>query len=266
MAMDEQSFKGMDSKLPGWTDRAARLRRAIDKDEFALFCQPIIALSGGGGYSMGEVLVRMREEERALLPPGEFLPVLEHYQMMPQLDRWVVRNAAKRLAAGLRLPRLTINLSAQTLDDADLMPFVSAQLTTNGLRAEKLAFEIDESDVLNRPQEALKFSAAYQAIGGKILIDGFGRRAVTFAPLKKLQPALVKVDGSIVRKILTSEVARTKLGAIMRVGESLGYAVVAECVEDQDILLRLKSLGVGFAQGFGIPQPHPIDSFAPAKV
>ena len=62
--------------------------------------------------------MRMREEETALLPPGEFLPVFEHYRMMPQLDRWVVRNTVKRLAAGSRIPRFTVNLSSQTLADA----------------------------------------------------------------------------------------------------------------------------------------------------
>ena len=68
----------MDSKLTGWTDPAARLRHALEKDEFELYCQPIVSLAGGERYPMGEVLVRMREEEKALLPPGEFLPVFEH--------------------------------------------------------------------------------------------------------------------------------------------------------------------------------------------
>jgi len=85
---------------------------------------------------------------------------------------------------------------------------------------------------------------------------------VSFAPIKTLGVAFVKVDGSITRKLLTSEIARTKMGAILRVGEALDFEVVAECVEDQNILLRLKALGVAYAQGFGIYQPHPIDLFA----
>lgn len=260
--MDEQSLRHMDSNLTGWADPVARLRKAIEKNEFELYCQPIVALAGAAGYAMGEVLVRMREEERALLPPGEFLPVMEHYRMMPQLDRWVVRNAVKRLAAGSRIPRLTVNLSSQTLEDEEFIRFVSAQLSHNGVPADMLAFEIDEHDILARPQAAQKFAASYHAAGGKILIDGFGRRSVSFAPIKALGVAFVKVDGSITRKLLSSEIARTKMGAILRVGEALGYSAVAECVEDQDILLRLKALGVGYAQGFGIYQPHPIDSFA----
>lgn len=252
----------MDSKLAGWADPVARMRHAIEKDEFELYCQPILSLAGEAVYPMGEILVRMREEERALLPPGEFLPVMEHFRMMPQLDRWVVRTAVKHLAAGSRIGRFTVNLSGQTLEDPDFVRFVAAQLSSNHVSPDALAFEIDESDTLVRLGAALQLATAYHALGGKLLIDGFGRRSVSFTAIRDLGVAYVKVDGSITRKLLTSEVARTKMNAILRVGEGRGFAVVAECVEDQDILLRLKALGVGLAQGFGIYQPHPITTFA----
>jgi len=250
----------MSSELTGWLDPVARLKQAIEKEEFELYCQPILALAGEERYPMGEVLVRMREEERALLPPGEFLPVFEHYRMMPQLDRWVVRNAVKRLVAGSRIQRFTVNLSGQTLEDRDFPRFVAAQLSSNGLAPDGLLFEIDESDLLLRLDAVTQFAAACHAFGGKVLIDGFGHRSVSFKPIQALGADYVKVDGSIVRKILTSEVAHAKLNAVLRVGEALRFGVVAECVEDQDILLRLKALNVGFAQGFGIYQPHPISS------
>ena len=94
------------------------------------------------------------------------------------------------------------------------------------------------------------------------MIDGFGRRAVTFAPVKRLRVAYVKVDGVIVRKLLSSPSAQTKLLAILRVAEAIGFEVVAEMVEEQDILTRLKALGVSHAQGFGIHEPQPIARFA----
>ena len=241
--------------LAGWPRPGGRLRQAIEKDEFALFCQPILALSGEERYPMAEVLVRMREEEQALLPPGEFLPVFEHYRMMPQLDRWVVRNTVRRLAAGSRIKRFTINLHGQTLEDTEFPRFVAGQLASNRVAAEALLFEIDESDTLARLPAASGFAAAYHAQGGRVLIDGFGRRSVSFVAIKEIRADFVKVDGSIVRKLLASEVARTKLNAILRVGKALGYAVVAEFVEEQDILLRLKALDVPFAQGFGVYQP-----------
>jgi EAL domain-containing protein (putative c-di-GMP-specific phosphodiesterase class I) len=91
------------------------------------------------------------------------------------------------------------------------------------------------------------------------MVGGFGRRTATFAPLKSLKPDFVKVDGVIVRKLLSTPGVEDKLKAILRVGEVMGYAVVAEMVEEQDILMRLKALGVAYAQGFGIRQPHPIE-------
>ena len=260
--MDDKFFERMDSELTGWADPVARLHQAIDKNEFTLYCQPILSLDAGGGYAMGEVLIRMREEESALLPPGDFLPVFEHYRMMPQLDRWVVRNTLRRLAAGSRIPRLTVNVSGQTLADAEFPEYLAAELGKHGVTAERLLFEIDESDALEHAADATAFAAACRKIGNGVMIDGFGRRAVSFSVLKGIAVNYVKVDGGITRKILGNETARNKMNAILRVSEAVGFGVVAECVEDQDVLTRLKALRVGHAQGFGIYQPHALDKVA----
>lgn len=258
----EEFLRQAEAELTGWANPVSRLKQAIEKDEFELFCQPILALAGAGDYPMAEILVRMRAEERALLPPGDFLPVLEHYRMMPQLDHWVVRNAVRHIAAGSRIGCVTINLSGQSLEDADFPRFVAAQLISNKVSPAALAFEIDEIDTLIRPEAAERFAAAYHALGGKLLIDSFGRRSVSFAAVKALGVAFVKVDGCIVRQLLTSESARTKIRAIQRVGDALGFALVGECVEEKDVIAHLKALGVGFAQGFGIYKPRSISSFA----
>lgn len=256
--MNDLSLEGADSELSGWADPVARLRQAIEQDEFALYCQPILGLVAGG-YPLGEVLVRMREEENALLPPGDFLPVLEHYRMMPQLDRWVVRNVLQRLAAGSRIPLLTVNVSGQTLGDTQFLDYVSAQLAALKVAPERLLFEIDESDVLGRAEAVNAFAAGCRRLGNGVLIDGFGRRAVSFSVIKGIDADFVKVDGIITRKLLANEVARNKMDAILRVSKSLRFAVIAECVEEQAVLSRLKQLGVGYAQGFGIFEPHPIE-------
>ena len=264
--MDEKSIDQTSADLTGWANPLARLRAALQKNEFALYCQPVAALrqdvGGGERFPMAEVLVRMREEERALLPPGDFLPVFEHYAMMPQLDRWVVRHAVQQLARGSRIPRFTINVSGQTLKDAAFPGFAAAELAAAGLAMDAVMFEIDEGDVLARLEPAASFAAAVKAYGGGVLIDGFCRRAVSFAPFKALRPDFVKVDGSVTRKVLASEAAQTKVKAVVRVAEALGIGVVAECVEEQDVLSRLKALDVGYAQGFGVFQPQPIERVA----
>lgn len=259
--MDEEFLEGMDAGLTGWADPVARLRQAIEKNEFALYCQPILGLAAGG-YPLGEVLVRMREEENAMLPPGDFLPVLEHYGMLRQLDRWVVRNALQALAAGSRIPRLTVNVSKQTLTDGEFLGYVAMQLTEQKIAPERLLFEIDESDVLGRPEVVTAFAAGCRKLGVGVLIDGFGRRAVSFAVIKGVAADYVKVDGIVTRKILANDVARNKMAAIVRVSETLRFAVIAECVEDQDVLTQLQAMRVGYAQGFGIYQPYPIERFA----
>lgn len=256
---DRQFFEEMDQQLAGWDDPMLRLREALTKNELVLYCQPILSLQGGAQFPMAEMLVRLREEEAALLPPGDFFPVFEHYRMLPELERWVVSNVIKRLRQGSRITRLSINVSSQSLEDPGFAKFIADALVEAALPASSLVFEIDESDMLFRLEAAARFAAAVKAIGCGVLIDGFGGRAVTFAPLKVLRCDYLKVDGTIVRSILRSTIAQTKLNAILRVGETIGIGIIAECVEDQDILLRLKALGVAYAQGFGIYQPHPVD-------
>jgi EAL domain-containing protein (putative c-di-GMP-specific phosphodiesterase class I) len=266
--VQEKSFDRTSAELTGWSNPLQRLREALQKDEFSLYCQPIVALSaqmsGEARYPIAEVLVRMREEERALLPPGEFLPVFEHYGMMPQLDRWVLRQVVRHLARGSRIPRFTVNVSGQTLQDEAFPAFAAAELRSAKVAMDAVMFEIDESDVLGRLETAARFAAAVKAYGGGVLIDSFCRRAVSFAPFPALRPKYVKVDGSVIRKLLTHEPAQTKLKAVMRASETLGIGVIAECVEEQDVLARLKAFDVGFAQGFGVYQPHPIAHVARA--
>ena len=252
----------MDSELAGWSDPVTRLRDALKNNEFELYCQLIVALAAKERHPMAEVLVRMREEERALLPPGEFLPAFEHYGMMPQLDRWVVFHAVQRLARGSRIPRFSVNISGQTLQDDEFLPYVDAAAQKYAVAPGSLLFEIDEADVLGRLEPAVRFANAAKALGCGVLIDGFGRRSVSFTPLKVLRVDFVKVDGGIVRKLLASDTARTKMNAILRVAEALRIGVVAENVEDDKTLAALRSLNVSHAQGFGLHVPQALDSIA----
>lgn len=246
--------------LTGWDDPVARLHAVLANDELQLFAQPILRLADKNDFPMAETLVRLREEEDKMLPPGEFLPVFEHCKMMPALDRWVVRNMIDNLsrppAAGMTL---TINVAGQTIEDADFLPYVAGELVRREVDAKALCFEIDEVDTLARPEAAAKFAATARRFGCRVLIDSFGRRSVTFNALTALQASFVKVDGSIVRRILTTPSAASKLSAIVRVGSVMHIEVIAECVETQDILEKLRTLGVGYAQGFGIALPRAVD-------
>ena len=263
--MDEKFLSEMDQQLTGWSDPVARLKEALAKNEFALFCQPIAALAGAGGFPLAEVLVRLREEETAMLPPGEFLPIFEHYGMMPQLDRWVLRHVVRHIKSGSRIPGFSLNINTKTLEDAAFVGFAAAELKAARVPPAAVLFEIDEQDVIASLQACARFAAEAKKAGCGVMIDGFGRQSVSFSALEKLAPTFVKVDGSIVRKLLSSPQAKNKLDAVLRVGEAAEFSVIAECVEEQEIVQRLKQLGVGFAQGFGIARPQAIETTAAQK-
>jgi len=241
-----------------WKDAGERINQVLAGDELALYCQPIVALHGGG-FPMAEVLVRLREEEKKLLSPGSFLPVFEHYGRMPDLDRWVVRSVIGHIARGSRVPRFAINVSKQSLADAEFPKDVARELVSGGVSGTTLVFEIDEADSLARPDAAIKFVRGIRAVGCRLALDGFGRSSTSVAALRTLQVDFLKVDGSIVRRLLTDPKADAKLRAFLKFGQATGVELVAEMVEDQDILVRLKALGVAYAQGYGICQPHPIE-------
>jgi len=264
---ESQFLDQMSQELTGWRDPFARLRQALDRDELQLYCQPILSLRPPGGFVMAEVLIRLREEEALMLPPGDFLPVFEHFGMMPELDRWVVSHVVRWLAAARpgSLRAFSVNVSVQTIGDPDFPAFVAAQLRSVRVAPAALTFEIEESSVLARTESASQFAAALKSEGCKVAIDGFGQRSVSFTPLKTLRVDYVKVDASIVRNLLRSSVAEQKLKAVVRVGEAIGVGVIAECVEQTDILGRLKALNVGFAQGFGIARPAPIAERPPSQ-
>jgi EAL domain-containing protein (putative c-di-GMP-specific phosphodiesterase class I) len=179
--------------------------------------------------------------------------------MMVELDRWVLRQALRRLGAGGGVKRLSINVSSQTIEEPGFAVFAAAQLRMASLDAAALVIEIHENDALDRPAAAQRFAAELKGVGCGLLLDGFARRSVSFEPLKALRADFVKVDGTLVRNIRRSAAAAGKLKAILRAGAGAGVEVIAECVEDDKILSALQLLKVGYAQGFGVGKPQPID-------
>src|SRR5712692_11811387 len=157
---NQDQLEKLEKELTGWKDPPARLMQALEQNELELFAQPILTLREPTNVPMAEVLVRMREEEEALLPPGMFLPVFEFCGMMPELDRWVARQVVARLARGSRVPCLSINISAQTFGDTEFLTEVAAELARAKVSAASLAFEISEEDMIARPASAKQFAAS----------------------------------------------------------------------------------------------------------
>jgi len=252
-----------EEKTPfAWNDTPTRLRNALKSDELALFGQPVLALRGGGGFALAEVLIRLHEEEKALIPPGEFLPLFEEHQMMPLLDRWVLVRIVQRIASGCRVPRLSMNVHAQTLLDEEFPGFFAESVKRAKIAPATIVFEIDENDLVGRPQAVKRFGERIRASGGGLAAD-FGRRMDSFDAIEALRPDYVKVDGAITLKITKSTASEGMMKAVVKLAAGLRIAVIAECVEEQDVLLKLGSLGVGYAQGFGVATPRPLEELSP---
>ena len=251
-------FEKSGAQVPDWEEPVERLVQALEQDEFELYAQRIVALDKPKAAPMAEVLLRMRQDEHLLLPPGSFLPVFERCGMMPELDRWVMRRAIARLARGSRVPSLSLNISGQTLNDADFRPAVAIELSRHRVPPASIAFEVLEEDALALPNSAEQFADAARGIGCCLTIDGLGYSPVWLAPLQALKPNYVKVD-RVVTRDLNSQMARGKLDRIVRAGRKLGIGVIGECVESDAVLATLRAAGAGFAQGYGIHVPTPIN-------
>jgi len=239
-------------------DPVAYLRQALAEEAFAVFCQPICALGNPLTYPIAEALIRLREEETALCPPGEFLPVLEHYGMMPELDRWVVRKVLRHMSSGAHHPCFSVNVSAQTLDDRAFPAFVARELNASGVPADRLLFEVDEPDALSPAGH--RFAAAVGKLGAGIIIDGLGHGADFVEPLKMPGIRYIKVCSGLTRRLTAPAPLDEELRALLQVTAGMNIKVIAECVEDRAGLVALHRRGVGFAQGFGVYAPHPLES------
>lgn len=250
-------------ELTGWENPHARIREAIERDEFQLYVQDIVALLGSMVPGrMHELLIRMHDEEKSLLPPGAFLPIAVRCGLMPDLDRHVVAKALRArqpaLASGTAsLPVLCINLSRATFEDRSFAPYVAKSLAESRASAESLCFEFEDSDVRGAIAEASRLAGELKALGCRLSLDGFGASGVAFDQLRAVPVDFLKIDGHIIFELARDPVAVAKVNAIQRVCKNIGVRTIAELVESDGTLAMLRQLGVDYAQGFGVDRPRP---------
>jgi EAL domain-containing protein (putative c-di-GMP-specific phosphodiesterase class I) len=253
-------------QLTGWNNPRQRLAQAFSRNEFILYQQAIQPLVPQPGRHFVEILVRHEDEEKHLTPPGAFLPMLEYYDMMPQLDRWVTRRVLEwhRDHGAGRTLRYSINCAAQTMCDAGFAAFVQEQAFAVNSHANVLCFELPESELLTHLEQVRQCTAGLRALGCRIAIGSVGRQSVSFKAVQSAGANYVKLDGAIVRELHRDPVAQAKAQAISRVCRSAQIRTIAEFVEEAETLERLRAIGVDYAQGFGISRPGPLADLAPS--
>ncbi|MDO3721345.1 EAL domain-containing protein [Marinobacter sp. chi1] len=234
------------------------IREAIRNDNLILFHQKVSPIRGSQEGVRYEVLVRMQKDGRLILP-GAFLPAAERYNMILELDRWVIQTYLRWLSEHpqhlQQLTQANINLSAQSVGSADLGPFIIEAFNRYGIPAHKICFEITESAAVASVNETQNLITTLRAIGCRFALDDFGSGFASYGHLKNLPVHCLKIDGCFIREMATDEVDYQMVRAMTEVAHAMGLEVVAEYVENASIMARLIELNVDYVQGWHTHEP-----------
>ena len=241
---------------------AARINNALEESRFELFrmtIQPLQVEDPGEHY---ELLLRMKDENGKIISPVDFINAAERYGLTPAIDRWVIENALRWLVSEAdereRLSLCSINLSGQSLGDDKFLPFVIDQFHRSGIDAKKICFEITETAAIASFSQANRFIQALKVLGCRFALDDFGTGLSSFGYLKHFPVDFLKIDGSFVKEILHDPIDREMVRSINEIGHLTGKQTIAEFAENVEIINMLRSLGVDYAQGYGIASPQRI--------
>jgi len=244
----------------------SRINLAVEEDRLVLLAQPIVPIrTGVERLRHFELLLRMRDESGQLVKPAEFIPAAERFNLMPAIDRWVVRQACATLAhrradEGVRAPfTLAINLSGTTINDEQFLDFVLAEMTAADLSPGALCFELTETTAMTSLASATHFIRELRGRGCRFSLDDFGSGLSSFMFLKNLPVDFLKIDGQFVHNVVSDPIDQSMVEAIVQIGHTMGIATVAERVDSSEVLQRLAEIGIQYAQGHYIASPQPVE-------
>ena len=246
----------------------SRLQKALDDNRLQIWHQHVLDLSTDTGTRSGhfEVLLRLIDEDGAIVAPGQFFPAAERYGLMPAIDRWVIQHLlldgdGTRLQAEMARTSAThcaINLSGASLNDDKFLGFLENALRHTRLAGSALCFEITETVAVNNFDRVREVMQTIKQFGCQFALDDFGSGMSSFSYLKNLPVDYLKIDGALVRNIVGDAADFAMVEAINRVGSVLGLKTIAEFVETEAALQRLREIGVDYAQGYAIHRPEPL--------
>ncbi len=246
-----------------WT---SRITKAMEEGRFVLYQQRIAGIAAGTSDHV-EVLLRMLDEEGAIIPPDMFIPAAERYNLMHGIDRWVIAEVF-RLLSEKQLgfvsddseAVISVNLSGDSLTDDSLLEYIFAQRDKYNVSLSSICFEITETVAISNLRKATAFMEALRNEGCLFALDDFGSGLSSFAYLKSLPVHYLKIDGSFVRDVSRDEIDHAMVLSIQQVGEAMKLRTIAEWVSDEATLQVLKEIGVDYAQGYYMGRPEPIEA------
>jgi len=232
---------------------ASQIQQAIATNQFHLYYQEICPIGKHKSKKKIELLLRMQKGD-ALISPEQFIPAAERFNLMPQIDRWVVQQVIHLLAKGkgsclTDVDTLCINLSGASMADPAFLDFVVNAVDQDNLSGKHICFEITESAAITRLSVAVDFISHLRERGYTFALDDFGKGLSSYNYLKQLPVDFLKIDGSFVRDMRPDSPDYVFVQSINTVGKALGLQTIAEWVETKEVLSQLETLGVDFAQG-----------------
>jgi c-di-GMP phosphodiesterase Gmr len=244
-----------------WLD--TNLRKALDDNQFVLYYQPLLNMATGSLHG-AEALIRWHSPERGLVPPGEFIRYAEESGLITPLGRWVMREATAQAvrwkAKGFDL-RVSVNVSARQLCDADIAKRFSDIVKASGLQSSPLDIELTESCFIDDEDAAIELMKQFRERGARIHLDDFGTGYSSLAKLLRIPLDMIKLDRSFISGIDSNVKSQALVRSIVAIGQALNFSVLAEGVETQAEAEFLKRIGVDFAQGFLYAKPMPAGEF-----
>ncbi len=234
-----------------------RIKDALENEDFVLHAQPIVDL-GTGMISQYELLIRMKQADGDLIPPGTFLYIAERYDLIQELDRWVLTKAieliARARAAGKPLT-LEVNVSGRSLGDAAVLETIERELERTGATASDLVLEITETAAVSNIPQAQAFGNRLSELGCRFALDDFGAGFGSFYYLKHLPFDVLKIDGEFIRNCRANPVDRLIIESVVTIARGMGKRTVAEFVQDDETVDLLREYGVDYAQGYHLGRP-----------
>jgi EAL domain-containing protein (putative c-di-GMP-specific phosphodiesterase class I) len=240
------------------------LRRAIERDELCLVFQPKVSVATGRGTS-AEVLVRWQHPERGLVGPTEFIPLAEETGLIVPLGEWVMRATCRQIRvwrdAGLRVPRISINVAGQQFRGGALTAMVTTMLAESGIPAQQIGLELTESEMMEDAPANVRTLHELKEIGVTLAIDDFGTGYSSLSYLKRFPLDELKIDRAFVQRVHADPDNHAIVAAIIGMAHGLGLLVVAEGVEAREELEVLKRHGCDECQGFLFSRPIALETF-----
>ncbi len=242
---------------------ASRLTRALEKDQFTLYFQPIIPCANKSRhYTYLEILLRLIDDDGTVIAPGAFLYAAEKYNMVSSIDRWVIEHSMAWLAetekSDGRPITISINISGQTIGSPDMLKFIIDKMEETGAPAGQIIFEVTETAAIENITSATSFMLTLRGCGFRFSLDDFGSGLSSFTYLKKLPVDFLKIDGAFVRDILSDPVDYAMVRSINELGQLLGKETIAEFVETTGLADELERMGVNYVQGYAFAKPRPL--------